>query len=216
MGSGINKPYVRIKGKPLITYSLGFFDAVTWVDSIMVMAAAAETSYCREEIVKRYRYRKVSAVLTGGLSRQASVWQGLKQLEASNPAYVAVHDAARPFLSYSTFYQLSLEAHHYGGAVPGVKLKDTVKLIDQKNFILQTPPRDQLFAVQTPQVFHYDRLYRAYQQAEQAGYEATDDAALYERFIGPVRLVESEEDNIKLTTPADLAAIEYLLEQRKW
>jgi 2-C-methyl-D-erythritol 4-phosphate cytidylyltransferase len=217
MGAGalVNKPYIRVKGKPLLAYSLGFFDAVTWVDSVIVMVAEHETQYCLETVVNRYRYHKVRAVLPGGVSRQDSVWRGLKHLAADPPSYVAVHDAVRPFLSYAAFYQLSLEAHHYGGAVPGVKVKDTVKLADQKNFVLQTPPRDYLFSAQTPQVFHFDRLYDAYRRAEQEGYAGTDDASLYERFIGPVRLVESDVDNVKLTTPAELVLMEYMMENWK-
>jgi 2-C-methyl-D-erythritol 4-phosphate cytidylyltransferase len=207
----LNKPYVKIKGKPLISYSLGFFDAVTWVDDILVMTAEHEVGYCQHAVVERYRYHKVSAVLPGGDTRQETVWKALQQLKADPPAYVAVHDAARPFLTYGTFYQLSLHAHHYGAAVPGIKVRDTIKLTDAKNFILETPPREYLFAVQTPQVFHFDRLYEAYRQAMQAGYTGTDDASLYERFVGAVRLVEAETDNLKLTTPEDLVMMEYTM-----
>jgi 2-C-methyl-D-erythritol 4-phosphate cytidylyltransferase len=212
--AGINKPYVRIQGQPLLAYSLTFFELVDWVDTVVVMAAAEEADYCREEVVASYQCAKVQAVLPGGADRQASVWKGLQYLSRQEPPdFVAVHDAARPFLSARLLTALRLAAQRDGAAAPGIRLRDTVKLADAERFTSQTLPREALFAVQTPQAFHFDQLYAAYQQAQQAGYAGTDDAALYERFIGPVRLVESPVDNIKLTTPEDVDLITYRMER---
>ena len=209
----VNKPYIKLKGKPILTYSLGFFDAITWVDEVIIMAAPEEVEYCQQAIVKKYGYQKVTAVLPGGARRQDTIWQGLQYLSKRGSTYVAVHDGARPFLSYGVFYQLCLEAYHFGATVPGVKVKDTVKLVNEGNVVTKTPPREYLFAVQTPQVFHFERIYQAYERALHENFYGTDDAGLYERFIGPVRLVESERDNLKITTPLDLILAEQVVEK---
>jgi len=212
MQSSTNKQYLLLNDLPVISYSLDFFDKLDVVDEIVVVTGEKELDYCENEIIKRFKYNKVSAVLPGGAERQDSVWAGLTKL-GSDTELVAVHDGARPLLSLEVFLRLLEAAGQWGAAIPGVASKDTIKVVDQEGLVISTPDRSTLFAIQTPQVFRYDQLLAAYRQAYQDGFRGTDDASLFERYIGRVRVVEGDFNNLKITTPGDLVLVEALLGQ---
>ncbi len=210
MGSKTNKQFMLLNSHPVLAYSLDFFERQDLVDEIVVVTSEKELDYCRCEIVDKFHYKKVSAVLAGGKERQDSVWVGLQYL-SQDTDFVAVHDGARPLLSSDVLHRLLQEAEEWGAAIPGVASKDTMKMINKDYFIRQTLDRSMIFAIQTPQVFKYDELVEAYKMAYEEEFYATDDSALFEKYIGQVKLVEGDYNNIKITTPSDLLIVNSLI-----
>ncbi|MDD3268077.1 MAG: 2-C-methyl-D-erythritol 4-phosphate cytidylyltransferase [Syntrophomonadaceae bacterium] len=210
MGKKINKQYMLLKSRPLLTYSLDVFEKSPLVEEIVIVAHPQEIEYCEREIVKKYGYKKVNSVVAGGKERQDSIWAGLKQL-GSDTAYVAVHDGARPFISSVLIEELLQEAKEWGAAIPGVAVKDTLKHVDRDGFVRQTLDRASIIAVQTPQIFKYAELCEAYANAYEEGLIVTDDAGLFEKYIGRVKVVTGDYFNIKITTPEDMLIAKSLI-----
>ena len=210
MGTKTNKQFIMLNNKPVIAYSLDFFEKQDSVDEIVVVTSAKELEYCRHEIIEKNKYQKVSAVLVGGQQRQDSVWAALQCL-ASDTDFVAVHDGARPLLSADVLSRLLAEAEEWGAAIPGVPSRDTIKMVNRDSFVRQTLDRNVIYSIQTPQVFKFKELFTAYKYADEEGFYATDDAALFEKYIGQVKVVEGDYDNIKITTPLDLIIVQNLL-----
>ncbi|HHW60514.1 MAG TPA: 2-C-methyl-D-erythritol 4-phosphate cytidylyltransferase [Syntrophomonadaceae bacterium] len=211
MEDQINKQYILLGSRPVLAYSLEFFENIDKVDRIVVVARKKEIEYCRREVVERYGFKKVSHIVAGGKERQNSVWAGLQQL-GRDTDYVAVHDGARPLLSSKVLYDLLRTAEEWGAAIPGVAGKDTLKMVDRDGFVRQTMDRESIYSIQTPQVFKYAELLHAYQQANEEGFIGTDDASLFEHFIGRVKVVKGDERNIKITTQDDLILTHALLQ----
>lgn len=214
MKSGINKQYMLLNSRPVLSYSLDFFEQMEIVEEIVVITGENELDYCEHEVIRRYNYKKVSAVLPGGKERQDSVLAGLHKLGADTNL-VAVHDGARPLLSSGVFFRLVKEAEEWGAAVPGIASKDTLKMVDSQGIVSQTMDRSIIFAVQTPQIFRYAELSAAYQKAYEDNFMGTDDASLFERYIGQVKVVEGDYNNLKITTPEDLVIAEALLKSQR-
>ncbi|HPT68542.1 MAG TPA: 2-C-methyl-D-erythritol 4-phosphate cytidylyltransferase [Syntrophomonas sp.] len=210
MGTKTNKQFIMLNNKPVIAYSLDFFEKQDSVDEIVVVTSAKELEYCRHEIIEKNKYQKVSAVLVGGQQRQDSVWAALQCL-APDTDFVAVHDGARPLLSADVLSRLLAEAEEWGAAIPGVPSRDTIKMVNRDSFVRQTLDRNVIYSIQTPQVFKFKELFTAYKYADEEGFYATDDAALFEKYIGQVKVVEGDYDNIKITTPLDLIIVQNLL-----
>ncbi len=211
MGTKTNKQFILLNSHPVLAYSLDFFERQDLVDEIVVVSSAKELDYCQHEIVNKFRYKKVSAVLAGGKERQDSVWVGLQYLGLDTD-FVAVHDGARPLLSSDVLRRLLKEAEEWGAAIPGVASKDTMKMVNKDSFVRQTLDRAMIYAIQTPQVFKYNEIMAAYRQAYEEGFYATDDSALFEKYIGRVKLVAGDYNNVKITTPEDLMIVKGLLE----
>ncbi|MBC7075776.1 MAG: 2-C-methyl-D-erythritol 4-phosphate cytidylyltransferase [Syntrophomonadaceae bacterium] len=211
MGSGTNKQYMLLNSRPVLAYSLDVFAGFDPVKEIIVVANSREINFCKEEVINKYGYQKISRVIGGGKERQDSVWIGLSWLDGSTD-FVAVHDGARPLLSPSLLEELFRAAQKWGAAVPGIPVRDTLKMIDEEGFISQTLDRHSIIAVQTPQVFRYSKLVEAYKKAYEEGFTGTDDASLFERYIGRVKMVPGDHKNIKITFPEDLIAARSLLE----
>ena len=146
-------------------------------------------------------FSKVQAVVVGGKDRPASVWAGLNAL-SKNVQLVAVHDGARPLVSYQVIDRTLRAAHSYGAAAPAIAVKDTVKVC-QGGIVVATPDRSKLYGVQTPQVFDLDLLKGALKNAQTDGIAITDDCSAVEYMGMSVKLVEGDESNIKITTPSD-------------
>jgi len=210
MGTKTNKQFIMLNNKPVLNYSLDFFEKQEVVDEIIVVTSAKELDFCRYEIIEKNQYQKVSAVLAGGQQRQDSVWVALQYL-GQDTDYVAVHDGARPLLSSDVLKRLLNEAEEWGAAIPGVPSRDTIKMVNKDSFVRQTLDRNVIYSIQTPQVFKFKELFEAYKLAEEEGFYATDDSALFEKYIGQVKVVEGDYDNIKITTPLDLIIVKNLL-----
>ncbi|MGE5391100.1 MAG: 2-C-methyl-D-erythritol 4-phosphate cytidylyltransferase [Deltaproteobacteria bacterium] len=211
MGSKINKQYLNLNSRPILTYSLNVFEDFKAVDEIVIVAHARDVEYCEKEVVKKYGYRKISRVIAGGEMRQDSVWAGLQCLDKKSE-YVAVHDGARPLFTSHLLEDLLEEAREWGAAIPGLAARDTMKMVDRDGFVTMTLDRASVVSIQTPQIFSYPELYQAYASAYEEGYMSTDDAALFEKYIGRVKIVPGEYRNIKITTPEDLVVAASLID----
>jgi len=158
-------------------------------------------------------FEKVSKVIAGGLKRQDSVWEGLKYLK-SEDGLVMVHDGVRPFVSQEILEKSIQETSRSGATIASVPVKDTVKMASEQGEVIETLDRNALWAVQTPQTFNYDILKSAYEKAFKDRFYGTDDATLVERLGVKVKIIPGSYENIKITTPEDLALGEAILRRR--
>lgn len=205
MNSSMQKQYMQLNGYPLICYALHTFEK-SCVDEIVLVTGAKERDYCRTQIVEKYNFRKVKKIVAGGSERYLSVYEGLRALEHDAPDLVLIHDGARPFVTQEIIGRTIDAAKQYGSGIAAMPSKDTVKIADADGFSVQTPPRANVWTIQTPQTFPYNTIYAAYQAVTDKGInDVTDDAMVLERIAGRrVKLVEGSYQNIKITTPEDL------------
>lgn len=210
MKNQINKQYLLLKDRPVLAYSLDFFEQLPEAESIVIVANPAEVEYCEREIVSKYGYKKVNKVIPGGKERQDSVWNALQQMD-SRTEWVGIHDGARPILTVQLVKDLFTSAQQYGAAIPGLSARETIKRVDEKGVVLETLDRSTLVTVQTPQIFSFRSLVHAYEKAYAEGFVATDDASVFEKYAGPVKVVEGIYTNIKITTPVDITVAETFL-----
>jgi 2-C-methyl-D-erythritol 4-phosphate cytidylyltransferase len=195
---------------PILARTLIVFDNHSLIDSIVVTVPPGDEEFCRAEIVARFELKKVLAVVAGGRTRQQSVFNGLHNLAYAE--LVAIHDGVRPLISTAVMTETIRSAQNVGAAVACSPVKDTVK---RKNGLyLETVPRSDLWLAHTPQTFRTSLIVEAHERALADGFEGTDDASLVERLGYPVAVVEDTEDNIKITTPADLERAAMILKRR--
>ena len=205
---GIDKVMAELKGEPMIARTVRQFQNCDAISEIVIVTREdliqPITALCRE-------YAKVKAVVCGGSSRQESVQRGLTAL-SDQVKLAAVHDGARPLVTWQVIDRVVRAANTYGAAAPAVPVKDTIKVVEGR-VVKNTPDRSTLFAVQTPQVFDFDLLRGALKKAELDGAAVTDDCSAVERMGMSVKIVEGDERNIKVTTPMDLKIADLLLEE---
>lgn len=216
MGASIQKQYMELYERPIIYYSLKVFQDSEIIDNIVLVVGKGQESYVRRDIVERYGITKVKAIVPGGRERYDSVWQGLKAIsrgmmsEEENvlaaDGYVFIHDGARPFVDEPMLRRGYEVVERYGACVAGMPSKDTVKLVDDETFAKETPEREFVWAVQTPQIFDTSLIMEAYSKLMQEdNIKVTDDAMVVEQMTNtPVKLFEGSYENIKITTPEDL------------
>lgn len=211
MGTEIPKQFLHIHDKPVLFYSLNVFQQHNDIDEIVLVVSEEYKSYCIEEILEKYGITKVSAIVEGGAERYDSVIAGLSA--CSDCKYVLIHDGARPCIT-EEIIDRSLDAvRKYDACVVGMPSKDTVKIADDQGFISVTPPRKNVWNIQTPQVFSYELIYNAYQTMQRKGMAGvTDDAMVIELLdAAKIRLVEGSYENIKVTTSDDIKVLGNLL-----
>ena len=221
MGTSIQKQYIELCGKPIICYCLEAFEKSEIIDDVIMVAGAGQEDYVTEEIVNKYHFGKVRAVIPGGKERYDSVWNGLKAIrdgmagEEAKEGYVYIHDGARPFVDEQIIKRGYACVKANRACVAGVPSKDTVKIVDENQFAVNTPVRKYVWIVQTPQVFETELITQAYKNLMEHDREnVTDDAMVVEQESGvQVRLVEGSYQNIKITTPEDLDVAEVFLKK---
>ena len=199
-----DKMLAQIGGSPLLAWAVRPFQQSRLVDQIVVVVSGENRQQCQTVITGR-EWSKVSDFCLGGKRRQDSVAAGLAHLERCD--WVIVHDGARPLVTVDLIERGLEAAEETGAAVAAVPVTDTIKVAGEDGTVLQTPPRQNLWAVQTPQVFRIGIITEAYQRANST---VTDDASLVERLGYKVKLYLGSYDNIKVTTPDDLALAEVL------
>ena len=211
MGSR-KKNYLALLDRPVLAHTLEAFERAASVHSVVVVVPAGDERFCRDEIVSKYGFKKVSAVVAGGAERQDSVQNGIK---AAGDGFdiIAVHDGARPLVTPGIIEAVINAAIEHGAAIAAVQMKDTIKEASN-GFVRRTVPRDALLSVQTPQAFSADLLGRAFKKAVEDGFTGTDESSLVERTGAPVRVVEGSYENMKITTPEDMAFAECVLRER--
>lgn len=213
---GVKKPYISLSGKPILAHTLAVFQRCHMVDGILVVVAEGDERECVQNVIKPYGIDKVDLVVTGGETRQESVFNGLKRL-ASDTDMVVVHDCVRPFVTEDMIRSTLDAADRWGAATVAVPVKDTIKEADDEGFAVSTLDRRRLWSIQTPQTFKYDLILQAHLYAQKNNIRATDDASLVERLGGGhrVKLVMGSFENIKITTPSDLMIARAILGSRE-
>lgn len=204
MGTETQKQYLEILGKPVLWYSLEAFQKSEIIDDIIIVVGKGQEEYCKKEIVEKYQIQKVKKIVSGGAERYHSVWNGLKELQESG--YVFIHDGARPFVDEEMIKRAYENVLQYKACVVGMPVKDTIKIADSSRFAQETPDRNRVWSVQTPQVFEATIIKNAYEiLLKQEDDSVTDDAMVVEKILGKkVKLVQGSYENIKITTPEDL------------
>lgn len=206
------KPLVLLNGKPLLAYSAEVFDKSPLIDAIIIVTHEYHVLDV-EDVVRHYNFQKVQRVVIGGETRSASVYKGLEEAGEKTDILV-IHDGARPLIKSQTIQRAVEQCKLHGAVVVGVKVKPTIKRVDPLNlFVRETLNRGELWEIQTPQVFEREIFWKAY--AQNGAQDFTDDASLVERMGVPVKVVEGDYDNIKITTNEDLALAEAFLNARE-
>lgn len=213
MQSETPKQYMELLGKPVIYYALKVFEE-SFVDEIVLVTGDGQQDYCRREIVEKYGFCKVSGIVAGGAQRCDSVRRGLEEL--SDADYVFIHDGARPLVSREILERGRECVLRCDACAAGMPVKDTIKIVDDGLFVKETPQRSQVWAIQTPQVFSYPLIRKAYDiyHMEENRTPVTDDAMVVESMLEkPVKLFEGAYENMKITTPEDLLIAEEFLKK---
>lgn len=208
MNSDIPKQYMNLDDKPVLYYSIKAFEQSA-VDKIVLVAGAGDIDYCRREIVEKFGFKKVEAIVAGGTERYYSVLNGLRAVVPgeSGETYVFIHDGARPCVTKQIIEKCGIEVELYKACVAAVPVKDTIKVADEDGYAKDTPPRNLLWQIQTPQCFEYNLVKNAYEAmaSDEKRGVITDDAMVVEKYTDiKVKLTEASYKNIKITTPEDL------------
>ena len=204
MHSKVQKQFLEIQGYPVLYYSLHCFQESPLIQDIILVTGEESISYCKEEIVQKYGFTKVSAVIPGGKERYDSVYAGL--CECRDCEYVLIHDGARPFITDEILKRVYEQVQVQKACVVGMPVKDTIKLINKEKQIKESPDRSLVWQAQTPQAFELSLIVEAFErQLKEDCSHITDDAMVVEKQMGvPVYMVEGSYNNIKITTPEDL------------
>ncbi|MFM7579598.1 MAG: 2-C-methyl-D-erythritol 4-phosphate cytidylyltransferase [Microcystaceae cyanobacterium] len=212
MGSDRNKLLLTLGDRPLLAWTLLAAEqshSIQWVGIIGQPYDFADF----QAIIDQFQFTKPITLITGGETRQASVFNGLKALPPEAQE-VLIHDGARCLATPELLDRCSQALETCEGFIAAIAVKDTIKIVDDQQWIQETPDRQRLWAAQTPQGFKVECLKTCHQRAEKEGWEVTDDAALLEKCQFPVKIIPGEETNLKVTTPVDLAIAEFILRQR--
>jgi 2-C-methyl-D-erythritol 4-phosphate cytidylyltransferase len=210
MNAGKNKLLLELNGSPIIIHTLKAFESDPLCKGIF-LAVHPDDQKTFEELLQKYDIKKVEKLVEGGTERQHSVYNALKEVSHE---IVLVHDGARPFIQLDVIERLVAKTRQTGAAIAAVPVKDTIKKVLEEE-VEETIDRSSLWMVQTPQAFRVSLLKIAHQQAAEDDFIGTDDASLVERTDVQVSVVESDYDNIKLTTPEDLYFAEAIIKKRE-
>ena len=209
MKAGKNKVYVDLCGKPVLWHTVKAVADSGVFDKIVVVTGYDNIEECS---VLLSEFDIDWTVCIGGDTRQESVKNGL--FACGDCDFVAIHDGARALVTTDIIKNTVNAAIKYGAAAPGVHPKDTLKLVNGDNIITKTVDRDNVYAIQTPQVFKYDDIVKGHEIAEADGAAVTDDCMIIERMGKIVKITEGSYDNIKLTTPEDMYIANEILKKR--
>ena len=205
---GVDKVFAPLGGEPVLARVVAVFQGCRAVDRIVVVVGRGNIKRCNQ-MVAEYGWSKVTDVCAGGRRRQDSVMAGFNRLGDCD--WIVVHDGARPLVTAELIARGLEAAEETGAAAAAVPVTDTIKLAGDDRIVRETPPRQNLWAVQTPQVFRINIITEAYQRAND---DVTDDASLVEPLGYRVKLYTGSYDNIKITTPDDLILAGILWEKR--
>jgi 2-C-methyl-D-erythritol 4-phosphate cytidylyltransferase len=212
MQSNTAKQYLLIKDKPVLYYALKAFEE-SEVNEIILVVGKNHIEFCKNAIIDKYKIKKVIKIIEGGSERYHSVYCGLQEIADTDN--VLIHDGARPFISVDIINNTILELENHNACVVGVPSKDTVKIVDMNGIVVETPNRDMVWSVQTPQGFSFEIIMNAYSMIMdklshnsdglKANIPITDDAMVVEQTINcPIKMIMGSYRNIKITTPEDI------------
>jgi 2-C-methyl-D-erythritol 4-phosphate cytidylyltransferase len=212
MGSSRNKLLLTLLGKPLLTWTLAAAassESITWIGIVGQQVDFPDF----HKILADLSLEKPVQLIQGGATRQESVYNGLQALPPEAER-VLIHDGARCLVTPQLFDRCAKTILNCEGLIAAIPVKDTIKVVDESGLIRDTPDRKNLWAAQTPQAFEVKLLKECHEKGKSLGWEVTDDAALFEKCGLPVKIVEGEETNLKITTTVDLTVAEFILSHR--
>ncbi len=211
MKTAVNKQYLTLIGRPVLVHTIELFSANPEIDQIIVVVREDERKYCQNEIINKY-FKIPIKLVAGGETRRQSVFNGLK---AFSPAidYVIIHDGARPLLPGNLLDSFIGSLGRYKALTMGVNVKDTIKRINNNKLVVETLDRNSLISIQTPQGFNYNLIMEAHRRVSEDK-KVTDDSSLVELIGYQVKVFKGSYENIKITTPFDLALAELILKNR--
>lgn len=212
MGQTTSKQYINIMNREILAWTIKVFEEIDEIDQIVLVIPKDDIKFCTENIVVKYSFKKISCIVGGGSERQQSVYNGLLACD-ENTDIVLIHDGVRPLINKEIVIETIKCALQYGAAAAAIPVKDTIKIVDENNFIIDTPDRAKLYAIQTPQTFKYDLILKAHKKALEDNFLGTDDTMLVERLEKRVKLIIGSYMNIKITTPEDLIFAEEILKK---
>lgn len=209
---GLNKQFLELDGAPVIVNTIASFENSSIIDEIIIVTRESDIEDVAK-LVKKYAFHKVSNIVKGGETRQLSVYEGV--VKTSNITdLIVIHDGARPLVSDRVITGTIKIAAKFGAAATGVKVKDTVKVVDDNDNIVDTPNRAYMRFIQTPQVFD-KKLYLDAVTTIKNSKDFTDDCKLIEAYGRTVKFVDGDYENIKITTPEDIELAESYLKRRR-
>lgn len=220
MQSSVAKQYMELCEKPLLYHTIKVFEESA-VDDIILVVPEGEEDFVRTTIVEPNGFYKVKKIVVGGEARYNSVFNGLLAAEGSD--YVLIHDGARPLIDVELISRCIEAVQKDKACIAAVPVKDTIKEIDEDGTVEQTIDRSKLYAIQTPQCFEYSlilsaysRLFRQAATGQMSLDGITDDASVVELMTEqPVKLVQGDYRNLKVTTPEDIIVAEAFLKNKK-
>jgi len=204
MNCPVPKQYLDLEGVPLLTRTLQAFDRCAPIEKIILVVPAGDIRFCAAKIINPSGIRKNIIPVAGGPERQDSVYKGLLAV-GEKKGIVVIHDGVRPFVTPASIGECVQEAILHGACILGLPASDTVKLAGGSGYIEKTLARDFVWLAQTPQAFDLSLIKKAHETARREGFTGTDDALLVERLGEKVKIIKGSINNIKITTPEDLA-----------
>lgn len=210
MGVKEKKQYMVIGDRPVLAHTLLAFEKCHLIEESFVVIPEGDDRFCRKEIIEPLKLTKPVRLVSGGPTRQASVYEGLKAM-GDRFDLVVVHDAVRPLVKTEQIVDCVKTAEQYGGCILATGATDTVKTVNDNDQVVVTMKRFLIRMAQTPQAFHYDLIVKAHETAVEEAYVGTDDAQLLELVGEVVKVIPGDPYNIKITRPEDLVIAEALL-----
>lgn len=216
MGSNLNKIFLKIQNKPILYWTLSAFQNSPTIDKIVISAKESDFPQIKK-IIKKYHFDKCVGFSQGGELRQNTVFNALNFIkDQSKPNdIVGVHNAANPFVSADEIKSVYASAKKYNAALLAQSASSTIKIVDQNNFVSQSPNRELCFYAQTPQVARFDILYSSYQKVFEKKLVTTDDAQVLELNGFKPKIIICSPNNFKITYPQDLILAKYLLKSKQ-
>jgi 2-C-methyl-D-erythritol 4-phosphate cytidylyltransferase len=211
MGAELRKQYMMLGNRPVLSHTLLAFEKCDEIEEIFLVIPRDDGLFCKKEIVDPLRLNKPIHLVSGGATRQESVYNGLKATDGRF-GLVAIHDGVRPLVKTDRIAECVRVAEKYGGCILALPASDTIKTVDEYDRVIVTMKRDMIRMAQTPQAFHYDLILRAHVTAQKQGSAGTDDAELVELCGKVVKVIPGDPYNIKITTSEDFKLAEALMQ----
>ena len=212
LGEKLKKQYLPLANQPVLVHTLKKFEGLKEISEIILVLPDGEIDYFKKYWLKKYNFLKIKKIVSGGSRRQISVRKGLNAV-SKDSKLIVIHDGVRPLVRKEVIKRAIKSASKYGASVVAVPVKETIKIAKNK-WVKTTLKREDLWSVQTPQVFKYALIKKAYLKAKETGFCANDDAQLVERLGKKIKLVLGDYENLKITTPRDLITAEEILKKR--
>lgn len=217
MKQNINKIFLPLLGLPIIVHTLTTLENHPLIDKIVITIGEDDLPKL-EQIIKKHKFTKIVQLIPVNQERQQNTHKALKWIQKNGSLdhhLIGIHNAVNPLVAADEITAVFVAAEKIGGALLAYPAKDTTKICDEENMVVQTPIRKLVWSAQTPQVGKLGKLLEAFEKAEKEGFLGTDDTQLLERIGVKIKVISCSKDNFKITFPEDLLAAEKILQERK-